>query len=301
MVGIVLNHPLDCEARRKLVFEGQLLLYARRDATAALADHAIAMISEMLSPDDAERAQFGLPVQEFIERVGPLKSRFTNDLRTKELVREVLRSFGCDLDATYFDVPRLRVVPHGDYLSSGVSYAYKAHRDIWYSSPTAQVNWWMPVFDVTPERAMSFFPEYWDKPVPNSSRDFDSGEWCRVGRTMATSQVKEDTRKHPLPQAPVETRSELRIAGTKGDAILFSAAHLHSTAPNQSGRTRFSIDFRTIHVQDLERGRGAPNIDCEATGTTLGDFLRASDFEPIDARRFESKARHPSQVQEANS
>ena len=300
MVGIVLNHPLDCEDRRRLVFDGQLLVYARRDATAALADHAIALITQMLSHTDPERAQFELPVEKFIELVGPLKSRFTNDGRTKELVRDVLSSFGCDLDTTYFDVPRLRVVPHGGYLSSGVSYAYKAHRDIWYSSPTAQVNWWMPVFDVTAERAMSFFPEYWDKAVANSSRDFDYGEWCRVGRTMATSQVKEDTRRHPLPQAPVETRSELRIAGTKGDAILFSAAQLHSTAPNQSGRTRFSIDFRTIHLEDLERGRGAPNIDCEATGSTLGDFLRASDFEPIDVSRFDSTSRHPSQVPEAS-
>jgi len=285
MVGIVLNHDISCEERRKLVFDGQLLVYARRAATAALADHAIGLISELLSPDDAQRAQFGLSVESFIERVGPLKTRFTNDLQTKKLVRDVLESFGCDLDTTYFDVPRLRVVPHGDYLSSGVSYAYKAHRDIWYSSPTAQVNWWMPVFDVTPERAMSFFPEYWDKAVPNSSADFDYGDWCRVGRTMAASQVKEDTRKHPLPLAPVETRSELRIAGTKGDAILFSAAQLHSTAANKSGLTRFSLDFRTINLDDLDNGRGAPNIDCRATGTTLGDFLRASDFTPIDASR----------------
>jgi hypothetical protein len=291
MVGIVLNQPPACDARRRLVCEGPLLLYTRRAATAALADHAIGMISQMLSAEDPERAQFSLPVEQFIERVGPLKTRFTNDLRTKELVRDVLSDFGCDLGSTYFDVPRLRVVPHGDYLSSGVSYAYKAHRDIWYSSPTAQVNWWMPVFEVSPDRAMSFFPEYWDQPVANSSREFDYGEWCRVGRTMAASQVKQDTRKHPLPLSPVETRSELRIAGTKGDVILFSAAQLHSTAPNRSGRTRFSIDFRTLHLDDLERGRGAPNIDCEATGTTLGDFLRASDFAPIDAARHE-RAQH---------
>jgi hypothetical protein len=292
MVGIVLNHDIDCHDRRSLVFRGELLLYTRRDATAALADHAIAMVSEMLSPDDAERAQFEMPVEEFIERVGPLKSRFTNDRKTKELVRQVLESFGCDLETTYFDVPRLRVVPHGDYLSSGVSYAYKAHRDIWYASPTTQMNWWMPAFDVTSNRSMSFFPEYWGKAVPNSSSDFDYGEWCRVGRTIASSQVKEDTRKHPVPLEAIDTRSELRIAGTKGDTIMFSAAHLHSTAPNQSGLTRFSIDFRTINVEDLSIGRGAPNVDSRATGTTLGDFLRASDFKPMDASRFASQPNH---------
>jgi hypothetical protein len=145
---------------------------------------------------------------------------------------------------------------------------------------------------VTSNRAMSFFPEYWNKAVTNSSGDFDYGEWCRVGRTMAASQVMEDTRKHPLPLTTVETRSELRIAGTKGDVILFSAAQLHSTAPNQSGLTRFSIDFRTINLDDLDGGRGAPNIDSRATGTTVGDFLRASDFEPIHASNLADKHNH---------
>ena len=285
MVGLVLNHEMPCQNRRSLLFDGHLLVYSRIDATDALARHAIAIIAEALAPHDAEFAQFDLSVESFVERVGPLKSRFTNDLRTKELVRDLLHSFGCDLTTTYFDVPRLRVVPHGDYLSSGVSYAYKAHRDIWYASPTHQVNWWMPVFDVTVDRAMSFFPEYWSKSVRNSSSDFDYGEWCRVGRTMATSQVKEDTRKHPLPLEAISQASELRIAGTRGDVIMFSAAHLHATAPNHSGRTRFSIDFRTIHAEDLESGRGAPNIDSESTGSTLGDFLRASDFEPIEVNR----------------
>ena len=102
---------------------------------------------------------------------------------------------------------------------------------------------------------------------------------------MALSQMRVDMRKHPLPLAAVDTRSELRIAGTMGDAILFSAAQLHSTAPNQSGLTRFSIDFRTISLDDLDQERGAPNIDSRATGTTLGDFLRASDFEPLIAHR----------------
>lgn len=282
MPGIYLNHALTYDECRQLVFGGDLLLYSRTAATAALADHAIALATEALAPHDPQSAQDHLAVERFVERIGPLKTRFTNDLRTKELVRDVLAAFGCDLQDTYFDVPRLRVVPHGGYLTSGVSYAYKAHRDIWYSSPAAQVNWWLPVFPVTADRAMSFFPEYWDKAVPNSSADFDYAEWCRVGRQLAVSQVGQDTRKHPLPAAPVSLASELRIAGTKGDTILFSAAHLHATAANTSGRTRFSIDFRTISLSDLAQGRAAPNVDNQSRGTTLGDFLRAADFAPIE-------------------
>lgn len=180
-------------------------------------------------------------------------------------------------------MPRLRIAPHGGYLSAGVSYAYQAHRDTWYSSPHAQVNYWMPVFAVTPERAMSMFPDYWDRAVPNSSDGFDYDEWCRVGRQQATSQTTVDTRKHPLPLAAIETRSDTRFCGMPGDLLMFSSAHLHATAPNTSGRTRFSIDFRTLHLDDIAAGRGAPNVDSRARGTTLGDFLRAADFSRIDA------------------
>jgi len=63
--------------------------------------------------------------------------------------------------------------------------------------------------------------------------------------------------------------------------ILFSGAQLHSTVPNDSGRTRFSIDFRTVHFDDVVDHRGALNIDSECTGTTMHDYLRATDLAHI--------------------
>jgi hypothetical protein len=281
MVGVYVNHQVADEDRRNLIFEGNLLSASSNSSSIALADHAIGFISEALEPHDPQRAQFNLPVSEFVARIAPLKSAFTNDPRTKTLIREVLTSFGCDLEKTYFDVPRLRIVPHGNYLSSGVSYAYKPHRDIWYSSPTAQVNWWMPVFAIRPESAMAFFPEYWYKPIRNSSADFDYSEWCAIGRRLAVAQVGVDQRKHPLPLDDVRTESELRIAGTKGDLIIFSASQLHATVPNSSGLTRFSIDFRTINVLDLNGRLGGPNIDSRSKGTTTADFIRAADLAPF--------------------
>ena len=280
MVNLLVNHRLSDAARREAVFGGALLLYSRTDTTAALTDHARAMIAETFGTLDPEHAQFSLAVTDFVAHVGPLKTRFTNDAGTHALIQGLLLGAGCDPERTFFDVPRLRVVPHGGYLTSGVSYAYKAHRDTWYSSPSCQINWWMPVFDVTPERAMSFFPAYFDQPAPNSSAGFDYDEWCRVGRQLATEQVGEDTRNHPLPEVPIDITSELRIAGAVGEPIVFSAAQLHATADNVSGVTRFSVDFRTVSLYDLEQGRGAPNVDCAATGTTLGDFLRMSDLAP---------------------
>ena len=283
MVGIIVNHRSDDYQRRSMLFRGEFLVDSSSPSTLALAEHAQQMIRDAFVGQDPESAQDEMEVGAFIERIAPLKSAFTNHLRTKELIRCVLAEYGCDLARTYFDVPRMRVVPHSGYLSAGVSYAYKAHRDTWYSSPHAQVNYWMPIFAVTPQRAMSMFPEYWEQPVLNSSGDFDYDEWCNVGRQQAVSQATVDKRNHPLPLAPVETRSDLRISGMPGDMFIFSAAHLHSTAPNTSGKTRFSMDFRTVNLDDIERGNAALNVDCRATGTTLGDFLRADDFSKISS------------------
>jgi hypothetical protein len=60
--------------------------------------------------------------------------------------------------------------------------------------------------------------------------------------------------------------------------IVFAAAHLHSTVPNSSDKTRFSLDFRTVDARDLADDRGAPNIDSECKGTTLMDYLRMRDL-----------------------
>ena len=63
--------------------------------------------------------------------------------------------------------------------------------------------------------------------------------------------------------------------------ILFSGAHLHSTVANTSGRSRFSIDFRTAHHDELKGNGGAKGIDRECTGTTLFELRRASDLSPV--------------------
>jgi len=57
----------------------------------------------------------------------------------------------CDLDDTYLDMPRLRVVSSHGYLTTGMGYAHPPHRDTWYSAPMAQINWWLPTYDLGPE------------------------------------------------------------------------------------------------------------------------------------------------------
>jgi hypothetical protein len=74
---------------------------------------------------------------------------------------------------------------------------------------------------------------------------------------------------------------QIRFICPPGGIILFSGEQLHSTVPNVSGKTRFSIDFRTVYLDDVQAKRGAPNLDSSCMGTSLRDFLRAADFHRI--------------------
>jgi hypothetical protein len=100
--------------------------------------------------------------------------------------------------------------------------------------------------------------------------DEDSGRMLRG--------LKTDTRDQPRPEEPVELYPQTRIVCKAGGIILFSGSQLHSTVPNTAGSARFSIDFRTVHMDDVTGKKGAPNIDSACTGTTLRDFMRAADL-----------------------
>jgi len=54
-------------------------------------------------------------------------------------------------------------------------------------------------------------------------------------------------------------------------------ASMHASIPNTSGRTRYSIDFRTVHQADVHENRGAPVVDVACTGTSLRDFAPLDD------------------------
>lgn len=273
------NPSMDDATRRRYLYSGQVIAYSATPGPVAFTEHARQMIAEAFGDRDPQTAQFDMSVEEFAAVLADLKPRFIHHPKSKDLIRDVLAEFGCDLEQTYFDVPRLRTSTSDDYLTSGISYAFHPHRDTWYSAPFSQINWWMPIFPVVPENVMAFHPRYWSQPVRNSSRRYDYYEWNRTSRQTAAQHIKNDTRDQPKPEEPVELEPQVRVVPEAGGMLLFSGNQLHSTVPNTSGRTRFSIDFRTVYLPDVVNRREAPNVDSECTGTTLRDFLRASDLE----------------------
>jgi ectoine hydroxylase-related dioxygenase (phytanoyl-CoA dioxygenase family) len=222
-----------------------------------------------------------MPVQEYVARLAKLKPAFIHHPESKRHIREVLTEFGCDPEKTYFDVPRLRTACHGNYLSAGLAYAFHLHRDTWYSAPHCQLNWWMPVYDIRPDNCMAFHPRYWARAVRNDSSKYNYYEWNATSRKSAAQQVDSDTREQPHALDPLDPDPQIRVICNPGGILIFSGAQMHSTVPNTSKTTRISIDFRTVNFDDVRDRRGAPNADSACTGTTMRDYLRASDLERL--------------------
>jgi hypothetical protein len=280
MTAIYHESDMPDGERRPLLYKGDLFVFTPRPSTLALVEHARGMIEGVFG-DDPTHAQFGMPVEKFVELGGPLKPAFIHHPRTKELIRDVIADLGCCLDDTYLDVPRLRLATSNGYLTAGVGYAFHPHRDTWYSAPMAQLNWWIPIYDFGPEAGMAFHPRYMDEPIKNGSAGFNYYRWNADGRKNAAQHVKTDTRVQPKPEQEIDLDPQIRIMGKAGSVLIFSAAHLHSTVPNTSGATRFSIDFRTVSLSDVKNGAGARNIDSDCTGTSLRDFMRGSDLQRL--------------------
>ena len=274
------DSKMSDDERRSRLFAGDLFVYSPTPHSLELSGFAREMAEAALSPHFPPDAQYRLEKQAYVDVLAKLKPTFINHPRSKELVAGILGDLGIDLNEAYLDVPRLRTMT-SDYLNAGLTLQFESHRDTWFSAPFSQINYWIPVYDIAETNAMAFHPRYFTEPVRNSSRDYNYAEWVAFGRTAAATQVEQETRKQPEAEQEIEREPDIRVITPPGGILLFSGAQLHTTVPNTSGKTRFSIDFRVVNRRDVEAHHGAANVDSECTGTTLGDFLRASDLQHL--------------------
>lgn len=281
MTSVYGNVRVSDDDRRRALFEGALFLISPNAATAALGDLARSMLADAFAPYDPRTAQYEMSVEEWVARFAPVKPAFIHAPETKQLISDVYTSAGCDPDLTYLDVPRMRGVTSDGYLTSGVGYAHHPHRDTWYSAPMCQLNWWMPLYEFEASSGMAFLPRYWSEPVRNGSSRFNYYDWNARGRKEAAQHIKQDTRDQPKPEEEVDMSGDIRLVCPVDGIILFAGAQLHATVPNNTGVSRFSLDFRSVNLDDLVAGHGAPNVDSSPEGTSLRDFMRCSDLAPL--------------------
>jgi hypothetical protein len=278
MNAVYVDPAFSDDERRDHLYNGQLIILSPTPSSKALCDFAYELLEDAFAPHDPELAQYEMSAEAYAQVLSDVKPTFIHHEESKRLIQGIFEETGVDLGKTYFDVPRLRTSTSDDFLTSGIAYAFHPHRDTWYSAPMSQINWWLPVREITPENTLAFHPRYWDTPIDNSSDQYNYYEWNKKSRKEAAKHVKKDTRTQPEAQEEIELDPQVRPVCPPGGIVLFAGAQLHSSVPNTSGKTRLSIDFRTVHYDDVANHRGAPNIDSHCTGTTLRDYLRGTDL-----------------------
>lgn len=281
MTAIWFNRTVkDDEERRTMIHGGDIFVYDQLRSVERFAAFTREIVEAALAPYDPRRVHEALTPLELAPLLGQLKPRFTHHPEARRLLNGILEELGVDLDDCHCDVPKLRTSYPAGHLTKGIAYAFPGHRDTWYGAPQAQVNWWFPIYPLTAVNTMAFYPRYFAKPVVNDSVEFNYYR-RNVERRDVAQFIDKDPRIQPSAIGLDAEEPEFRLLPEVGGVILFSGAQLHATVSSPTSASRYSVDFRTVHRTDIERGMQAPNVDARCTGTALRDFRRGSDAAPM--------------------
>lgn len=270
------NSAIADAERRQLLFSGHLFVYDPSRATRTTCSTVLNLLERLLGPDPFW-AQQRMSERDFAASLAAA-ARSLRHL-VPELATILVSDFGCDAATTYVGAPVLAAATGLGFISHGLGVPQHPHRDTWYAASPAQINWWMPLYDMKGGVPFAFHPSYWNVPVHNSSNEFDYAKWCqrrRLGKSGASEALAQ-----PRPLDPIELMPEIRISCPAGGLIVSSVAQLYSVVPNDTLRTNFSLHFQSVSEIDIETGDGASNVDADPRGTSLLTFVRCSDLSPI--------------------
>ena len=269
----------DNQAVRQSLYEGTVYLLPATEASTQFVIDVWSELRAAFGELDPREAQFSLSSDEFFARAGQLRKLFYTTGLFHRHVCAVTQSVGFPPDEHAFDPVRLRTVTHDGHLNPSAQAVYHGHRDTWYSNPQSMITWWIPLHDVQPEETFEFFPDDFARSVANDSEGFDFDTWVADGQEKRIgwqNRLTGTTAQYPqLREAPQGRR--IPVTCRAGDILLFSGQHLHQTRKNVTGLTRFSMDFRTVHLGDHNRGLEALNVDDRSTGSSLKQFISGVD------------------------
>jgi hypothetical protein len=282
MSSIVIDPDVAGEELRRQLYAGNLVILTRLEALREFVDYTREELTELFRPHDPEHVHEHIDPPEMAKILSAWKPRFIHAERSTKLVRAIVAEAGLLPAETNYDLPKPRTSFPVGHLTTGVAFAFPWHRDTWYSAPAQQINWWLPIFPVRADNAMTFDLDSFQRAVPNTSGAFDYYENNARRLTTATGV----TREAQARPGAVEHKAarELVILPAPGEVLLFSGNQLHASTPNTSGLARYSVDFRTLSVPDLMAGRGAPLVDVYCTGTAIRDFVNVADERRLDER-----------------
>lgn len=271
--------PETNQQLRQALYGGAIALLDPTAASASLIEAVNALLADTFPEvDDPRDAAAALGDERHFERIGAVRKILFCDPDYHRRVVAVAAALGFDPGRVAFDPIRLRVVGHRGAANPRARAVYAPHRDTWYAHSQAAIAWWIPLHDVAQDQTFVFYPERFDVPVANDSERFIYQRWVERGWDLKIGWQRRDAgleAHYPGALGGDDWGPSTGFAARAGQNLLFAGAHFHQTRDHAAGRTRFSLDFRLIDLDDHEAGIGAPNVDNRSRGSAVIDYVRS--------------------------
>ena len=262
------------------IYAGEIIRIAELPAMAALVALTRAWLEDALHPWAPPEIHRYLSHDEQTLRFAQCQNAFARSKEVREHWRGVVESLGLAPDALACDRLHLRFQPHREPRQSTPRARTTAtiafHRDTWGSNLYAQTNWWAPIYPITTGRTFALYPHLWQQALRNCSADFDMRAILERSHRDGRNAVDADEAIPHLLEA-IDPQQGVAVDIAPGSLIAFSGAHAHAGVGNSTGLTRISFETRSVLIDDVLAGLGAPNIDGHAPWRTPGLFRRMSD------------------------
>ena len=262
------------------IYAGEIIRIAELPAMTALVALTRAWLEDALHPWAPPEIHRYLSHDEQTLRFAQCQNAFARSKEVREHWRVVVESLGLAPDALACDRLHLRFQPHREPRQSTPRARTTAtiafHRDTWGSNLYAQTNWWAPIYPITTGRTVALYPHLWQQALRNCSADFDMRALLERSHRDGRNAVDADEAIPHLLEA-IDPQQGVAVDIAPGSLIAFSGAHAHAGVGNNTGLTRISFETRSVLIDDVLAGLGAPNIDGHAPWRTPGLFRRMSD------------------------
>ncbi|MEW9307444.1 hypothetical protein [Labrys neptuniae] len=272
--------PVSPRGFHDRIYAGEIARFGGLSPMQALVAFTRDLLEEAFLPHQPPEIHRHLDHDQQVEEFSRLQKAFVQSAEVKRLWSEVFAVLGLDPEKLARDRLHLRFQPHqppAANLPRARSTATIAfHRDTWGSNLYAQTNWWAPIYPITAGRTFAIYPDLWTRAVPNTSASFDLEAVLARARIAGRHAVDADDAIPHLSGA-VDVGAVEPVAVEPGEVIAFSSAHAHAGVPNSTDFTRISLETRTLWIEDVAAGRGAPNVDGDAPWMAPGWFKRVSD------------------------
>ena len=269
--------PGTNEQARRDIYQGAIFQLAPSDASLELVSRVKGLLRRELRQDEVRLAHGRLPSDLFFQAMGRIRKILFLESEFHSHVRAVIAAAGFAPERIAFDPLRLRVVNHLGHQDPRAGPVYYPHRDTWYAHSQSIIAWWIPLDDVVAQETFEFYPDCFRTPVDNESQRFEYTAWVKDGWDLKIGWQDDNaglTAVYPRALVAPPIGSGLGFSCQRGGNVLFSGAHLHRTLPQETGRTRFSLDFRIVNLDDHAQALGAPNVDNRSRGSALIDYVR---------------------------